>query len=123
HNRLIIWSGCLEKEAPITVSEPTSSLDILPTLLNLFGVDWDSRLLPGRDVFSNRSPLVFTLNYDWKTERGTFYAGSGTFVPKEGVTVSDVYIENMRKTVRNKINYCKGVLQVDYFDHVLSSLK
>lgn len=123
HNRLIIWSGCLEKEAPITVSEPTSSLDILPTLLNLFGVDWDSRLLPGRDVFSNRSPLVFTLNYDWKTERGTFYAGSGTFVPKEGVTVSDVYVENMRKTVRNKINYCKGVLQVDYFDHVLSSLK
>ena len=123
HNRLIIWSGCLEKNDPVTIDTPTSSLDILPTLLNLFGIEWDSRLLPGRDVFSNRAPLVFTLNYDWKTERGRFYAASGTFVPNEGITVTDSYIETMRKIVRNKISYCRGVLQTDYFHHVLSSLE
>ena len=119
HNRLIIWSGCLEDEEPVIIDTPTSSLDILPTLLNLFGVEWDSRLLPGRDVFSDRKPLVFTLNYDWKTTMGTYHAASGTFTPKEGVSVSDSYVESMRAEVRNKVNYCKGVLSMDYFWHVL----
>ena len=123
HNRLIIWSGCLEDSDPVIVDSPTSSLDILPTLLNLFGAQWDSRLLPGRDVFSDRKALVFTLNYDWKTDKGTFYAGLGKFVPNEGVTVTDAYVENMRKTVRNKISYCKGLLQTDYIHHVLSGVK
>ena len=36
----------------IVVDEYCSTADILPTLLNLFGVDYDSRLLVGRDVFS-----------------------------------------------------------------------
>ena len=121
HNRLIIWSGSLEKTEPVIVDTPTSSLDILPTLLNLFGVEYDSRLLVGRDVFSTRSPLVFTLNYDWKTDKGTYYAGMGKFVPNEGVEVSDAYVENMRRTVRNKISYCKGLLQTDYMYHVLSA--
>ena len=118
HNRLIIWSGCLEDRDPIVVDTPTSSLDILPTLLNLFGAEWDSRLLPGRDVFSDRSPLVFTLNYDWKTDKGTYYAGAGKFVPEEGVEVSDDYVENIRKTVKNKIIFCGGLLHTDYFHHL-----
>ena len=36
HNSLIIWCESLEKQDPITVSEPVYSVDILPTLLNLF---------------------------------------------------------------------------------------
>ncbi|MBR2794106.1 MAG: sulfatase-like hydrolase/transferase [Solobacterium sp.] len=123
HNRLILWSGCLEDKDPIVVDTPTSSLDILPTLLNLFGAEWDSRLLPGRDVFSDRSPLVFTLNYDWKTDKGTYYGASGIFVPNEGVTVSDTYAENIRKVVKNKINYCRGLLHTDYFHHVFPDLE
>ena len=61
HNRLIIWSGCLEDEAPIVVEDPVSCVDILPTLSNLFGLEFESRLMPGRDVFSDTEPLVWTL--------------------------------------------------------------
>ena len=119
HNRLILWSGCLENEEPIIVDSPTSSLDILPTLLNLFGIEWDSRLLPGRDVFSDRMPLVFNLNYDWKTDKGTYIAGTGVFTPNEGVEVSDTYVDSIRQIVKNRLNYCKSVLRTDYFWHVL----
>ena len=52
HNALIIWSPVLEEMDPIVISEPTYSVDILPTLLNLYGAEFDSRLLAGRDVLA-----------------------------------------------------------------------
>ncbi|MBD5496072.1 MAG: LTA synthase family protein, partial [Lachnospiraceae bacterium] len=66
-SRAIIWCGELEDNEPIIVDTPVSSVDMLPTLCNLFGVEWDSRLYVGRDVFSDALPLVFFGNYDWKT--------------------------------------------------------
>lgn len=118
HNRLIMWCGDLEGDKPIVVDSPTSSLDILPTLLNLFGVEWDSRLLPGRDVFSDRPALVFNTNYDWKTELGTYYDSYDAFEPAEGVTVPEGYVDDINTQVMDKINYCEAVLDTDYYRHV-----
>ena len=115
HNRLIIWSGCLEKEEPVEISAPTSSLDILPTLCNLFGVDFDSRLFVGRDVFSDREPLVFNLSYDWKTELGTYTPSTG-FTPVSADTeIPEGYVDRMKAIVKNKVTYCRGVLNNDFY--------
>ena len=73
HNCWLLWSGCLEDMDPIVVDEPTFSMDILPTMLNLFGVDFDSRLLPGRDVFSDAPALIFNWTSVWKTSYGYFF--------------------------------------------------
>lgn len=119
HNRLIIWSGCLEKTEPIVVDTPTFSLDILPTLSNLFGTEFDSRLMPGRDVLSDAPALVYNTNYDWKTELGTYYASKGKFVPvNDTVTIPDGYVESMKKVVRNKINFSSVAPSVDYYRHI-----
>ncbi len=118
HNRLIIWSGSLEDADPIVVDTPTSSIDVLPTLLNLFGCEWDSRLLPGRDVFGNKEPLIFNLSYDWKTNLGTFFASTGTFEPANGVFIPKGYVEATSADVANRITYCHGVLTSDYYRHV-----
>ncbi len=123
HNALIIWSGCLEDKEPIIVDTPTYSLDILPTLSNLFGTEFDSRLMVGRDVFSDAEPLVFNTNYDWKTQYGTFYTKTGKFVqsttnPLPEGTDEKEYIKAIKAVVRDKYKYCKGVLDSDYFDHV-----
>ncbi len=122
HNRLILWCGSLEKEAPVTVSEPTSSLDVLPTLLNLFGIEYDSRLLPGRDVFSDSEALVFNITYDWRTSLGTYISSSGVFTPASpDVTVPDGYVERMKAVVHNKVQYCESVLETDYYAHVFGN--
>ncbi len=116
HSRLILWSGCLEKMEPIIVDTPTSSLDILPTLSNLFGTEFDSRLFVGRDVFSDAPALVFNTAYDWKTELGTYYASRGEFVPvSENTVIPEGYVDAIKATVRNKMTYCAGVLDTDYF--------
>lgn len=122
HNRLIIWSGCLEDREPIIVDDPTSSIDILPTLLNLFGVEYDSRLLPGRDVFSDALPLVYDLGYSWKTDKGTFVGGR--FRPiNEDVEIPDDYVKNVKAIVSDKIKYSKGVLNTDYYRHVFGNIE
>lgn len=121
HNRLIIWSGCLEDMDPIVVDTPTFSPDITPTLLNLFGVEFDSRLMIGRDVFSDALPLMFDLGYDWKTDLGTYISATGVFVPvNEDVVIPDGYVEAVKVIVKNKIYYCKMVLATDYFRYLFA---
>ena len=101
------------------VDSPTSSLDILPTLSNLFGTPFDSRLMVGRDVFSDGMALVFNANYDWKTDLGTYYAATNRFVPRdENTTIPEGYVEAVKAMVRNKMQYCQGVLDTDYFRYL-----
>ncbi len=49
-NTLILWSGDMPE--PVMVEKPCSSIDIVPTLSNLFGLEYDSRLLSGRDILA-----------------------------------------------------------------------
>ena len=121
-NTLIIWSGCLEDQ-DIVVEEPVYSLDILPTLSNLFGVEYDSRLMPGRDVFSDTSALVFWTDYSWKTDLGTYDSTTRTFTPNEGVEVEEGYVDAIAAEVRNKITYSRAVQQTDYFDYLVPLLE
>ena len=99
----------------IVVDEYCSTADILPTLLNLFGVDYDSRLLVGRDVFSDTEPLVLWPEYSWKTDKGTYEAESRTFTPAEGADVEDGYVERIKAIVSNKISYSREVQNMKYF--------
>ena len=120
-NALIIWSGCLE-DMDIVVDTPVSSLDLLPTLSNLFGVAYESRLLPGRDVFSDTTPLVFWPDYSWKTDKGTYNSSNRTFTPNEGVTVDEGYVDRISSQVKNKLTYSKAVQTEDYFNYIVKAL-
>lgn len=118
HNSLIIWSGSLEEKAPIIVSEPVYSVDILPTLLNLFDLDYDSRLLVGRDVFSDALPLVIWPDYSWLSEKGYYLSTTDTFVPKEGEEVSSEYLQHVQNIVSNKMNFSFLALEEDYYRYL-----
>lgn len=121
-NALIIWSGCLE-DMDIVVDDPVYSLDILPTLSNLFGVEYDSRLLPGRDVFSETAPLVFWHDYSWITDKGSYNSSTYVFTPNEGVEVPEDYVDTIAAMVRNKIKYSRAVQYNDYFDVIADLLE
>ncbi len=120
-NGLIIWSGCLEtdlKHMVKEISEPVYSLDILPTLSNLFGVEYDSRLLVGRDVFSDAFPLVIWPDYSWKTDQVLYDASRGRATAVNGGEVSDEYVSTVKDIVKNKFNLSKATLNYDYWDKV-----
>jgi len=115
HNALIIWSPCLE-DMDIVVEEPVFSLDLLPTLSNLFGLEYDSRLVVGRDVFSEDIPLVFWNTYSWKTDKGSYDTVTKTFTPAEGVTVEEGYVEAIQAIVSNRMTFSRMVQKNNYYD-------
>ena len=120
-NTLIIWSGCLE-DRDIVVDTPVYSLDILPTISNLFGVEYDSRLLVGRDVFSDAEPLVLWPNGSWKTTQGVYDASKKQFTPAEGVEANDDYVSYISSLVSNKIKFSKSVANYNYYNEIVELL-
>lgn len=105
---------------PKTVIKKTGSqIDALPTLLNLFGIEYDSRLIVGRDILSNQEGLAIFSNRSWVSDSGTYYASSRKFVPKEGISVSDDYVSTMNKIVANDFTMSKYIINYDYYKMVL----
>lgn len=122
HSALIIWSGSIE-DMDIVVDTPVYSLDILPTLSNLFGLEYDSRLLVGRDVFSDDQPLVLWPTYSWKTDKGSFNSTTGLFTPVDGEEVDEEYVAYIKDLVANKMTFSKAVQNYDYYDELLAILE
>lgn len=50
---------------PVVVEKATSSIDLLPTIANLFDLRTEYRYYPGQDVFGGSDGLVMFQNYDW----------------------------------------------------------
>ena len=65
----------------IVVDEYCSTADILPTLLNLFGVDYDSRLLAGTDVLSSGLHVAVLSDKSFLTKAFRYDAGTETVIP------------------------------------------
>lgn len=124
HNSWILWSGCLENELSdysCEISLPTYSLDILPTLSNLFGLEYDSRLLVGRDVFSEAEAIVLWNSYSWATERGKYNARTRKFYPNEGYEYDKAYVDRISGIVKNKINFSGQVVDNNYYQVLFGS--
>lgn len=122
HSALILWTPSLEGKN-IVVKEPVYSLDLVPTISNLFGFGYDSRLLVGRDVFSDEMPLVFWPTYSWKTDKGSFNSDTDEFTPAEGETVDENYVEYVSQVVANKIRFSKLIQKEDYYDVLLELME
>lgn len=128
-NALILWCGSMEE--PVTVDIPCSAVDILPTLSNLFGLPYDSRLLSGRDILddsynaasaSGSIPLVIlptAAGNSWATAAGVYEARSRTFTPAPGVTVAEDYVDSINALIPTKYTYTKLMIQCDYYRTVL----
>lgn len=100
---------------PETVDRPCSSLDLLPTLSNLFGLDFDSRLYMGQDVFSDADPLIIFSDHSWLTERGSYYMPTGEYTPFDGTELTDEEITRINGVVSNKFTASAWVLESDYW--------
>lgn len=109
---LILWSACLENEykSLVTVTDKyCSTIDVTPTLLNLFGIPFDSRLYPGHDIFSDSEGIVIYQDgrYITKDERRTNNYKIDTNLTKE-----------LTDKVNNVINYCTFFIENDYYGYL-----
>ncbi len=116
---LVIWSGCLEdeyKELEREIDTPVGNIDILPTLSNLFGLEYDSRLLPGRDALSeDGEPLVYWNNLSWVTERGKFDGRQQVYYPNEGYEDDPEYVKEISAKVNDRLLMSRSIVNCDYY--------
>lgn len=116
-NAFGIWSSSMDKK--IEVDKLCSSVDILPTVLNLLGADYDSRLLAGRDIMSDADELVIFANQSFITDKVKYDAGTGEvsyLVPQS--QVPDGYIDDVISEVENRLYISDEIINTDYFGFV-----
>ena len=110
-NNLIIYNSTMEYTQ---IDKLCNTIDVLPTVLNLFGIEYDSRLMVGKDILSSSPGLVIFADYSWLNEKGKYSYDTKTFTSSNG-DVSDEYIEKMNNEVSNKYLISRNILIYDYY--------
>ena len=117
----VIWSNDIEAT---TYTEYTSYVNLLPTVANLFNLDYDSRFSTGQDLFSNKyeSITIFT-DGSWKNEYAFYNASNDniTYYTNKTYTIEEIITINEK--VNNKIKYSNLAIQHDYFNYLYKNIK
>jgi len=109
----IIYNSEVESK---TISTVSSTFDILPTLANLFDLDYDPRYYVGTDIFSEEEKIVIFNNGSWITDKGMYKSTKGTFT----ATADDIpegYSQKIGKIVKDWFNVSDQTLRKNYFKH------
>lgn len=119
-NALIIWSQSIE-DMDLKIDAPVCSVDILPTLSNLFGLEYDSRLTVGRDVLGSEEAIALWPDRSWVTEKGSYDASAKTFTPLEGAEIPDGYPQRISAIVESRVQFSRTVQNCNFFTHLQES--
>ena len=126
-NFFCIYSTSMKK--PVVVNEPCSQIDVLPTVLNLWGIEYDSRLITGTDILSD-TPNVVILSctspgpsWNWITRYGSYNTNTEKMTVAPGVEFAseeakNQYIKSMKDLVSLKRKYSYLILEEDYYSYV-----
>jgi len=118
HTSLILYNSEIEENVKVT--KYVSSIDVLPTIYNLFGIKYDSRLLMGRDALSDAEGLVILSDRSFINEFGSYNSITGKYT-KFKEDVSNDYIEKLnhevyqRFTMSSLLLYEKNGVYLDYY--------
>ena len=114
----LVWSASMKE--PVKVEKVGCSLDIIPTVLNLFGIKYDSRLLMGTDLLSDSEGLVIFSNRSFITAKGRYNSLRKSF---EGESVDENYVSEISKIIYNKYQISRLILENDYYRVLFESIK
>lgn len=109
----------------VEITAPANSIDIIPTVSNLLGLEYDSRLLFGRDLLDPDAEQVITFRTrSWISSKGRYHFRTKQFTPADGVTFpSDAakqeYIDRVNNMVSNKFAMSELVITEDYYKRVI----
>lgn len=111
----IIYADGME---PVEVNKYVANIDLMPTIYNLMGVPYDSRLLMGRDMLSDSPGLVLFNDLSWISEYGRYTSSTGTFevhAPYDPESIPEGYITTINDIVHNRFYFSRLILDEDYY--------
>lgn len=117
-SKLIIWNSTMP--GPVDVRKYCSSLDVMPTLANLFALPYDSRLVMGRDILSDCEGRVIFANYSFLTDQGAYNAVEDTYTAWDGSPTDNEAVRAQLDEIGDMFTYSALILDEDYYSHVFS---
>lgn len=121
HSDLIIWNSAMTNK--VTVNKVGSNPDVLPTLLNLFGVDYDSRMIIGQDLLSDSEGLVLLANRSWITDKGRYNSVTGVGIGNNNKMLEETYITKINTKADNAFKISNLILDNNYYEKVFKQEK
>ncbi len=112
----IIYNPDLKHEV---YDEYTTYVDVTPTVANLFGLTYDSRLYMGSDILSNEyeSMVVFT-DGSWKNEIGFYDATANNINYYTEKVYSDEEILAINEEISLKLKMSSLAIKTNYFSYL-----
>lgn len=113
---LIIYDSELTKK--YNIDKYAMNIDVLPTILNLFGFNYDSRLIIGKDIMSNNNDgVVIFSDRSWVNNYGAYDNASGNFWPYVS-NVDSKYVSKITQEVNDKYQVSVTMQYNDYYKYV-----
>lgn len=124
-NSLIMWNAQFE-ENPVVVNKACCSVDLLPTILNLLGMDYDSRMYAGKDIFSDHEGMVIFNDRSFVTDgviynrktKETIWLKDETgnyIIPQEW---QEDYLKEKQQDVKDRYQFSAYVLEENYYKDI-----
>lgn len=115
-NTFILWSGDMKE--PVVVDKPCCSMDIAPTLANMFGLPYDSRLYIGTDIFAPEPHYVIFSDRSFINDKIMYNAGSGKVTALVDEEITKEYVKECSEYV-SELFYCSThIIDMDYYGYL-----
>jgi phosphoglycerol transferase MdoB-like AlkP superfamily enzyme len=104
--------------------EYTSYMNIVPTVANLFNLDYDPRLYAGKDILSKTyEDRVIFADGSWRDKKAFYSATTGkiTYVDNND-TYSIEELQAINKDIKNRISMSNLAIRTNYFNHLYGEI-
>ena len=116
----VIYNSEME---PKTFSEYTSYINIVPTIANLFDLDYDPRLYMGTDLLSDDyESLVVFADGSWKNEKAYYNAQNGSVKNYTDNPYTTDEIKAINESVSYKMKMSSLAIRNNYFKYLKEKL-
>ena len=101
------------------ISKVSSTFDLVPTIANLFDLDYDPRLYFGVDIFdTTQERVVPYASLSWNNELGAYSVSSAKFYPFDvNNTLTLEEITQISKIIKQNSDISYRLLKNDYFSY------
>ena len=112
HTPFFIWTNNKDKKV---VKEVTSQLNVLPTILNLFGIEYNQNYYIGNDALNpNYQGIVFFSDYSWYD--GNVYVDGG--IVTNNKEINEISLEDKNYYINYLIKKNDLTLKYNYFKQI-----
>ncbi len=105
--------------------EYTSYMNIVPTVANLFNLDYDPRMYAGKDLLSKTyEDRVIFADGSWRDKKAFYSSTSGkiTYVdPNDAYTAEE--LQAINKDIKNRISMSNLAIRTNYFKHLYEEIQ